>query len=65
MAAKGRALYAPSNDVVISVPRLTILMYFKRIDYHLSKYIRCVVLCPVMGEKPSNEKRNFAENLGK
>ena len=51
----GRALYDISNNVVISGPTITILIYFKRIYDCLSKYIKFVVLGPVISEKTLNE----------
>ena len=51
----GRALYDLSNNVVISGPTITILIYFKRIYDCLPKYIKFVVLGPVISEKSSNE----------
>ena len=50
----GRALYDLSNNVVISGPTLTILIYSKRMYDCLPKYIR-FVLGPVISEKSSNE----------
>ena len=51
----GRALYDLSNNVLILGPTITILIYFKRIYDCLPKYIKFVVLGPVMGERSSNK----------
>ena len=46
----GRPLYDLSNNVMISGPTITILIYFIRIYDRLSKYIKFVVLGPVISE---------------
>ena len=51
----GRALYDLSNNVMISGPTITILIYVKRIYDCLPKYITFVVLGPVMSERSSIE----------
>ena len=51
----GRALYDLSNNVIISGPTITILIYVKRIYDCLPKYITFVVLGSVMSERSSIE----------
>ena len=51
----GRSLYDLSNNVVISGPTITILIYFKRIYDCLPKYIKFVVLGRLISEKSSNK----------
>ena len=52
-----------SNDVVISGPTITILIQFKGIYDHSSKYIKFVVLGPVMSEKSSNENGHILPRM--
>ena len=58
-----RALYDLSNNVVLSGPTITILIYFKCIYDCLPKYIKFVVLGPVISEKSSNEIRHILPRM--
>ena len=51
----GIALYDLSDNVVISGPTITILIYFKGIYDCPPKYLTFVVLGPIISEKSSNE----------